>query len=180
MTKILIIGPQCSGKGTQGKLLEKYGFTHLSSGDLIRKSNEKVIGDYKKSGKYNLGIFLEDEYLFKLLEENLPKNSKKYTLDGFVRNITQAEYVKKRNLVDLVFYLKVNEKITLDRMIKRAKEEKRTDDTPKLMKSRLEIYHKETKPILSYLKKNFEFYEIDGSKSIQEVHEDVKKVLGLN
>ena len=71
MSKLLFIGPPGSGKGTQCKLLKKYGFTHLSSGDLIRSSTDPIIVKYREID-YPKGLLLSDGYLFKLLEKNLP------------------------------------------------------------------------------------------------------------
>ncbi|MBU2612317.1 MAG: nucleoside monophosphate kinase [Nanoarchaeota archaeon] len=177
MAKLLFIGPPGSGKGTQCKLLKKYGFSHLSSGDLIRSSTDPLIVKYREQD-YPKGLLLEDKLLFNLLEKSLPKNFDKYTLDGFVRTLPQAKYAKKKGLVDLVFYIKVYKKTAIGRILKRN--EGRKDDNPKSIGGRFLEYQNKTKPTLDYLKKNFEFYEIDGSKTIEEVNREVLKILGIN
>jgi len=176
MTKILFIGPPGSGKGTQAELLKKYKFSHLSSGDLIRNSNDPIIVKYRDI-EYSKGKLLSDGLLFNLVEKNIPKKSSKYILDGFIRTLPQAEYAKRKDLVNLVFYFSVDEKTAIKRILSRN--EGRADDNPSSIKKRFLEYREKTEPVLDYLRKNFEFYEIDGSKSIKEVHKELLKILGL-
>ncbi|NCO18127.1 adenylate kinase [Candidatus Pacearchaeota archaeon CG09_land_8_20_14_0_10_30_9] len=176
MTKILFIGPPGSGKGTQAELLKKYKFSHLSSGDLIRNSNDPIIVKYRDI-EYSKGKLLSDGLLFNLVEKNIPKKSSKYILDGFIRTLPQAEYAKRKDLVNLVFYFSVDEKTAIKRILSRN--EGRADDNPSSIKKRFLEYREKTEPVLDYLRKNFEFYELDGSKSIKEVHKELLKILGL-
>ena len=176
MTKILFIGPPGSGKGTQAELLKKYKFSHLSSGDLIRNSNDPIIVKYRDI-EYSKGKLLSDGLLFNLVEKNIPKKSSKYILDGFIRTLPQAEYAKRKDLVNFVFYFSVDEKTAIKRILSRN--EGRADDNPSSIKKRFLEYREKTEPVLDYLRKNFEFYELDGSKSIKEVHKELLKILGL-
>jgi len=176
MTKILFIGPPGSGKGTQAELLKKYKFSHLSSGDLIRNSNDPIIVKYRDI-EYSKGKLLSDGLLFNLVEKNIPKKSSKYILDGFIRTLPQAEYAKRKDLVNLVFYFSVDEKTAIKRIL--SQNEGRADDNPSSIKKRFLEYREKTEPVLDYLRKNFEFYELDGSKSIKEVHKELLKILGL-
>ncbi|HIH52129.1 MAG TPA: nucleoside monophosphate kinase [Nanoarchaeota archaeon] len=176
MAKILFIGPPGSGKGTQAELLKKYKFSHLSSGDLIRNSNDPIIVKYRDL-EYSKGKLLSDDLLFEIIEKNIPKKSSKYILDGFIRTLPQAEYAKRKDLVNLVFYFSVDEKTAIKRILSRN--DGRTDDNPSSIKKRFLEYREKTEPVLDYLRKNFEFYELDGSKSIKEVHKELLKILGL-
>ncbi|MCR4327819.1 MAG: nucleoside monophosphate kinase [Nanoarchaeota archaeon] len=185
MEKLLFIGPPGCGKGTQAKLLEKLGFVHFSSGDLIRSSKDPEVMDYVKSNGYVKGTYLRDETIYTMLNKaisTVPQTSRGYALDGFVRNLPQAIDAKERELIDKVIYFKIKEKTSIERRINRK--EGRTDDVPDSMKSRLEIYKKEVLPIIPYLKKNFKFYEIDanpnGEEGIRKIHDEVKKVLKLD
>ncbi|MDP3966511.1 MAG: nucleoside monophosphate kinase [archaeon] len=179
MAKILFVGPTCSGKGTQAKLLKKYGYTHLSSGDLIRESKDPEIVSYRESNDYKNGILLSDKLLFEILEKNLKKTSKKYILDGFIRNTDQAKYAKKKDLINLVFYFELDKETAVKRGLNRLKLEKRTDDTIKGLEGKFIVYEKKTLPMIAYLKKNFELYTLDAKKSIEEIHQEVKEILGL-
>ncbi len=177
MKKILFFGPPGSGKGTQAELLKKYKFEHISSGDLIRNSTEPVIINYKKR-EYPQGKLLSDKLLFYLIEKSLEKKYQKYILDGAIRTLPQAEYAKKKNLINFVFYFPLDEKTAIKRILKRN--EGRTDDNLISIKKRFAEYKKKTKSALEYLRKNFEFYEIDASKRIEEIHKEVLKVLGIH
>ena len=172
------MGFSSSGKGTQAKLLEKYGFAHFSSGNLIRESKDLVIIKYREGGDYEKGILLSDELLFELLEKALQKSPEKYILDGFIRNVTQAQYAKRNELVDLVFYFKVNKETATKRMLKRGMG--RTDDTLEAIEGKFNEFKKKTEPTLKYLRKNFEFYEINADLPIKKIHNEVLKVLKLS
>ncbi|MBS3084447.1 nucleoside monophosphate kinase [Candidatus Pacearchaeota archaeon] len=179
MKKLLFIGPPGSGKGTQAKLLEKYGFINLSSGDLIRKSSDSVIVKYKEI-EYPRGKLLSDRLIFKLIKEGiskLPRGSTGYILDGFIRTLPQAEYAKKKNLAETALYFSIDEKKAVERILKRN--EGRTDDNIISVKKRFDEYRKKTEPILNYLKENFKFYEIDAGKTIEEINGKVLGILGL-
>jgi len=128
--------------------------------------------------EYPQGKLLSDNLLFDLIEKNLPKKNSKYVLDGVIRTLPQAEYAKKRNLVNLVLYFSLDEKNAIERILKRN--ENRADDNLISVKKRFLEYEEKTKPILGYLKKNFEFYEINASKTIEEIHKEVLDILGLN
>lgn len=97
MRKLLFIGPPGSGKGTQAKFLKKYGFSIISTGELIRKSKNQKIKKYLEED-YAKGELLSDDLIFKLIKKEislLPKSTKGYILDGAVRNLNQAIYSKK-------------------------------------------------------------------------------------
>ena len=104
MEKILIIGYPGAGKGTQVKLLKKFGLYQISTGDAIRASKDPRIIDYKKD-QYSKGELLSDDLIFEIIKQeisNLPSSAKGYLLDGAVRTLHQAEYVKKHLLVEKV------------------------------------------------------------------------------
>ncbi len=179
MRKILIIGPPGSGKGTQAKLLGNYGIKQISTGDLIRASKDPKIVKYRNED-YNEGKLLPDDLIFGLIKDEiskLPKNSPGYILDGAVRTVPQAEYAHKNGLVKTVLYLNLNEKNATRRILSRG--EGRSDDNTESVKKRFAEYKAKTEPELPYLKKNFDFYEVDASKTIEEVNKEVLKILKL-
>jgi adenylate kinase len=179
MKKLLFIGPPGSGKGTQAKLLKKYKLIQLSTGDAIRKSKDKEIIKYRNEG-YARGDLLSDKLIFKIIKKEisrLPKSAKGYILDGAVRTLAQAEYVKKHNLVDEVVYYKLKKKTAIKRIL--ARKEGRSDDTLEAAKHRFLEYKTKTKPVLKYLKKNFKFHKISAEKTPEEIHEETLKKLKL-
>ena len=183
LEKVLFIGMPGSGKGTQAKLLAKYGFAHISTGDIIRKAfqeKDKLIMSYKEH--INEGGFLPDELILKLIEQsivNLPKSSIGYVLDGAVRTIKQAEFAVSKGLISNTVYFTLPEKQAIERLTKRHGLELRIDDSPKAIRNRFKVYKKQTAPILVYLKKHTNFIEIDASPSIEQIHKQVVKKLGL-
>lgn len=180
MKKILFTGVPGSGKGTQAKLLEKYGFKHVSTGDLIRRAwqdnNPKIIL-YKK--KIEAGGFLPDKLIFELIEKNISEPPK-YILDGAARTRSQAKFVIEKNLIDTVVHFSLTEDQAIERLKKRQEIEKRSDDNEEAIKVRFEEYRKKSEPLLQYLKENIKnYFEVDASPSIEEIHEEVLKILRL-
>lgn len=169
------MGMPGSGKGTQAKLLKKKKIYHISTGDVIRKSRKKEIVYYRNHG-YAKGDLLSDKIIFEIIKSQikiLPKDAKGYILDGAVRTLDQAKYVKKHNLIDEVIFYKLKKRTALKRLLNRH--EGRSDDNPKTIKHRFEVYKKETKPILRYLKKNFKFHKISAEPTIKEIHKETLK-----
>lgn len=179
MKRILFIGMPGAGKGTQAKMLVEKGFSHISTGDLIREAWKKEDPEIMKFKEHiEAGGFLPDENIFKLLEKNLPKEGEGYILDGAVRTINQAKEVKKRKIVEEVVFFSIHKQVALERLHNRN--ESRADDSPEAIEKRFEIYERETHPTVDYLKENFTFYEVDADFTPEEIHEDVLKTLGIN
>lgn len=184
MRKILFIGVPGSGKGTQAKLLEKHGLIHVSTGDIARKAfqdKDKLVVEYEDSVQKQ-GKLLPDNVLFKLLEqsiEKLPKDCKGYVLDGAVRTLPQAEFAINKKFVNITIFFTLSDQEAINRLTKRSKIEQRSDDSPEVIKNRLEVYQRQTSPVLDFLKKNTKFIEIDGSPTIEEIHDQVVKSLEL-
>ena len=173
------MGVPGSGKGTQANLLEKYGLIHTSTGDVIRNSPDPEMVKYREEG-YKRGELLEDSLIFKIIKEEIAKldeNTKGYILDGAVRTILQAKYVKENQLVDEIIFFDLEKDDAVQRILNRN--EGRSDDNVASIERRFGEYKKKTEPIMDYLKKNFEFHSINAKPDVEEIHEEVKKVLGL-
>lgn len=178
MIKVLFIGAPGSGKGTQAKLLKKYNLYQISPGEVIRKSKDKKIIKYKKESEK--GMLLPNRIIFEILKkeiEKLPKKANGYILDGAVRTMEQAKYVKEHNLVNEVVFYKIKKKTAIKRILSRK--DGRNDDAPQIIKERFYEYKKKTKPILKFLKKNFHFYKISAEKTPEEIHKETLKKLRL-
>jgi len=179
MKKILFMGYPGAGKGTQAKLLEKFGIYHISTGDVIRTSTDPRIIEYRNEG-YKKGDLLSDDLLFEILKKSisdLPKNAKGYVLDGAVRDLTQANYIKDHNLVDTVIIFTLSKETATKRLLNRN--EGRTDDNLEAINHRFVVYKEKTKPILEFLKENFEYYEVDAEGAVEEINKETLKVLRL-
>ncbi|MFH1802405.1 MAG: nucleoside monophosphate kinase [archaeon] len=199
--KILLIGPQASGKGTQAKLLAKrLGVPHISTGDLLRNAT----GDLRKEiDSYIVaGNLYPDEGMLKILkgrfEESDCENG--WILDGFPRNLKQAEMLDSITKIDKVVEISISDDEAVKRISDRrhcedckqdynlvtmppkdpAKCDKcggklvaRADDTPEAARKRLGIYHADTEPILEH----YPHVKINGEQSVENVFEDVLKAL---
>ncbi len=184
MRKLLFIGMPGSGKGTQAEFLEKKGFRHISTGDLIRegwKNKDPLVMPYKES--IEAGNFLPDSAVFPLVERATKKTEgfKGYILDGAIRNLNQAKVFVQKGFFDEVFFFKLDEKTAIKRIGNRAKKskEKRKDDSLDVIKKRFDIYYSETRPILDFLKTKTKYHEIDASPSPEKIHKEVLKILGI-
>ena len=186
---IFILGPQGSGKGTQGRLLaEKLGFFFWEMGGVLRANRDFVLADGEKVGEIlDRGAYLSDAQLFEILNLKLPEipDGKGIIFDAIPRRIGQAEFILKwlaergnKNLVTI--FLNLPREESLRRLMLRAEIEKRADDTLAAIRSRLKLYEEVTLPILDYMRTHTKFIEIDGSPSVSEVTNEIDKAMGLN
>lgn len=184
---IVFYGPEGSGKGTQAKILaEILKIPHIQSGDLVRDAaqNDKgLIGDVARKALAT-GKYVADSEMFVLWKKRLKQKDAKegWIIDGFPRNITQAEFLfdkvsKYGYTIDKVFYLELSEEEALRRLQARKRELFRgsniTHDTPELIKSRLSEFKKGQEELLEYLRKKGVLEEINGDRSVEEVHKDI-------
>ena len=185
---IVIFGAPGSGKGTQSeKLIEKYGLTHISTGDVLRKEikNGSKLG--KIAEEYiSKGQLLPDELIVNILADTLDKCEivKGVIFDGFPRTIPQAEALKKvlseRNIdISVVLGLEVEEKELIDRLLKRGAISGRSDDNIETINKRLEVYHSQTDPLREYYIKEGKYKPITGDGTIDEIFEKIKKAIAL-
>ena len=185
---LILLGPPGCGKGTQAaNLVEKYDYYQLSTGDMLREAvandtqTGKIVKNVLASGK-----LVDDDLIIKLMEEKLiaTRSNPGRIFDGFPRTLIQAnelEGLLKRNQMklDLVIELVVDQHSLLERILKRAQEseEKRDDDNSVIVKKRLEVYNKETKPIVDFYGSKNNLIKIDGMRSIQEVSNTIENLI---
>lgn len=182
--KLILFGPPGAGKGTQAKKISShYNIPHLSTGNIFRYNikNETELGKKVKS-ILDAGKLVPDETVVELVVDELQhdKYDNGYILDGFPRTIPQAEALdeylsSKGTSIDLFLNLEVPEKELVNRILSRA--EGRSDDTPEKVKTRLDVYHKQTAPVLNHYKKQSKVQQINGVGSIEEIFGRIKKVL---
>ena len=185
---VLVLGPQGSGKGTQAKLISKtYGMPQIATGDMARELRElgTPLGREVKE-IYDRGELLSDELIVRMIRDRLSRGDTipGFVLDGFPRNLAQAEALDEllteldRDL-DVVFDLQVADRETLiERMIKRAAEENRTDDTPEAFRRRLEIYDEQTAPLVEYYRANqANVVGIHADRPVDDVFAEIREAL---
>ncbi|WP_203136325.1 adenylate kinase [Microbacterium sp. JZ31] len=177
-TRLLIVGPQGSGKGTQGaRIAEAFGIPVVSTGDIFR-ANIKEGTDLGKQVKAitDAGDLVPDEITFAIVRERLeqPDAADGFLLDGFPRNVAQValldEFLGGRgDALDAVIELDVPREESLQRISLRAQSEGRSDDTEAAIAHRLDIYERETAPILAVYRTREVVDTIDGVGSLDEI-----------
>lgn len=181
--KIILSGIQGSGKSTQGNLLsDKLGVSYLSSGHIFREMAkvESQWGRYVKEALM-AGHLIPDDKTIPIIKEYLqkPDYQKGYILDGFPRTVVQAKAFQDG--IDYVLYLKVSDREALKRLRGRSQNKgSREDDKEAVIKKRISLFHEMTEPVLTYYRQKGLLLEIDGQRSIEEIHEDIVNQLGLH
>ena len=185
---ILVLGPQGCGKGTQAKRIKAtYGIPHIATGDMLREMKE-LPTDLGRELKevMDRGDLVNDELMVRLIRDRLSRGDTLagFALDGFPRTMPQAEALEELlggmgRKLDVVFDFQVpDHDVLIRRMLKRAEEEGRSDDTPEAMKRRLELYDKETAPLIDYYRtRRANVVGIHADRAIDEVFEEIRYVL---
>ncbi|MBT8190989.1 MAG: adenylate kinase [Saprospiraceae bacterium] len=179
MINLILFGPPGSGKGTQAKMLvEKYGLTHISTGDLFRNEigNGTPLG-LKAKAFMDAGKLVPDEVTIGMLENrvNETNNQKGYILDGFPRTINQSEALDKffesRNTeVTHLLALEVTDEEIIKRLLERGKTSGRPDDAnEEVIKDRIVEYNAKTSQVFDYYAKQEKSQSVNGIGSIDEI-----------
>ena len=179
--KLLFLGPPGAGKGTQASLFsKKYSLDHLSTGDLLRDevSSGSVLG-LKAAEIMNKGELVSDELVLSIVEGRLVNSQKGWLLDGFPRNVNQANSLKKLlEKINQPLESVISIKIADDYLIKRLLERGRQDDNEQVITNRLKIYREKTSPLIDLYKKEGILQEIEGNADIDVVFSCIEKALG--
>jgi adenylate kinase len=185
---ILLLGPQGSGKGTQAKRISRdYGIPHIATGDIIRamKQEDSDLGRELKA-VYDRGELVSDDMMIRIIEERLGYDDAQdgFILDGFPRTMTQAEALDAmlRDLdrtLDIVFEFQLRDREMLQRrLLQRAADEDRSDDTPEAIERRLALYYEQTEPLVEYYRtRHGKVVGIHADRSIDEVYAEVQAAL---
>ncbi|MEV8370962.1 adenylate kinase [Microbacterium sp. NPDC064584] len=178
MTRLLIVGPQGSGKGTQGvRIAEAYGIPAISTGDMFRaavKSGSEL--GTKVTEIIEAGNLVPDELTSAVVRDRLSQADAEggFLLDGYPRNLGQVADLDaflggRGEKLDAVIELLVPRAESIERLTLRAKEQGRTDDTEQVIENRLAIYERETAPILDVYRAQGIALEVDGVGSLDEI-----------
>lgn len=186
--RILFLGPQGAGKGTQAKRIEsEYGLPHIATGDILRKA----IADGTELGRlarpiYEAGKLVPDDLIIGVIRDRLAEADADdgFVLDGFPRNLPQTEALDDMLLeidrpLDVVLELRVPREVAVERMLRRAEEEDRSDDTPQAIAERLALYDEVTLPVIDHYAPTGKLVVIHGNKPIDAVWAEIQDALEL-
>jgi adenylate kinase len=183
---ILLLGPQGSGKGTQAKrIASEYGLAHVATGDMFREAIAR---------RTPLGLQVEpilaggqlvpDELTIGLIRERLAEEDAQegFILDGFPRNAVQAEalddlLVELGRPLDVIFEFQIPDDVCIERLLRRAREEGRVDDTPEVIAERLRIYHTETEPLIEHYLSTGKVVGIHADRPVDQVWMEIQEAL---
>jgi adenylate kinase len=181
---LLVLGPQGAGKGTQAKrIATAYDIPHVSTGDMFRAaiSAGSELGQTVQ-GILARGDLVPDGVTIAMIQERLASADNGFVLDGFPRNLAQAEALDDTlgaisRVLDAILFFELPDDIATARMLKRAQEEDRPDDTPEVIARRLELYHSETEPIVEHYRATGKLVPLHAERSVDEVWAEVQEAL---
>jgi len=187
MFNLVIFGPPGAGKGTQSeKILDKYGLTHLSTGDVFRSNikGETELGVLAKS-YIDRGDLVPDEVTIAMVEDFLTNHSdaRGFVFDGFPRTITQGEVLddilsNKNTAINIVLALEVVEDELVRRLLERGKISGRSDDQSEdKIRNRFNEYQQKTEPLLQYYEKQGKIVRVNGMGSIDEIFNNLSQAI---
>lgn len=175
--RLMIIGIQGSGKGTQAKLIAKhFKLKRIPVGKILRDEIKSKSRDGKILAKYmNKGLMAPNKIVNKLVLRKTPKNN--FIIDGFPRDEKQLKVADKIN-IENVIVLTLPKKEVYRRIKKRRKLEKRTDDQEDALETRLKLFYKHSPKIIKHYKDKV--IKINGNQTRSKVFSDIKKALKTN
>ena len=209
---VLILGAPGAGKGTQSEnIVAEYGVDHVTTGDALRANKEMDIGhldlEYDTPGEYmDRGELVPDEVVNEIVEKALSE-ADGYVLDGYPRNLDQAEHLSEITDLDVVLYLDVDEDVLVERLTgRRVCEEcgatyhvefsppeeegicdkcggdlyQREDDTEETARERIRVYEENTAPVVEFYDERGRLASIDGEQTPDEVWADTKDAIESN
>ncbi|OAQ54821.1 hypothetical protein HTG_04440 [Natrinema mahii] len=203
--RILILGAPGAGKGTQSaKIIEEFGVDHITTGDALRSNKEMDISDmdteYDTPGEYmDQGELVPDDVVNAIVDEALSQ-ADGFVLDGYPRNLEQAEELEGMTDLDVVLYLDVGEEELVHRLTGRRLDpetgdiyhveynppedpevedrlEQRDDDTEETVRERLSVFHENTEPVIEYYDEQGDLERVDGEQAPDAVWADVKDTI---
>ena len=181
--RILILGPQGSGKGTQAKrIAAAYDVPHVATGDTLRAA---VVDGSELGAQVHpileRGDLVPDELMVDLIRERLADEDG-FVLDGFPRTMAQAEaldamFEEIGKPLDAVILLRVSDEVAIARLEARAREEGRADDSPEAIRNRLRLYHELTELVVDrYQAAGIEVI-VDGEQTMDGVFTAIQDAL---
>jgi len=203
--RILILGPPGAGKGTQSSnIAEEYDVEHVTTGDALRSNKEMDISDmdteYDTPGEYmDAGDLVPDEVVNAIVDEALSQ-ADGFVLDGYPRNLEQAEELEGMTELDVVLSVDVDRDVLVDRLTGRRVDPEtgenyhvefnmpddedvrdrlvqREDDNEESVKNRLDVFDENTAPVIDHYADHDGFVAIDGEQTPDEVWADIRAAI---
>ncbi len=186
MKRLIFLGPPGAGKGTQAKLLaEREKLVHISTGDMLRSAVAAgtELGKQVK-GIMDSGNLVPDKLIVDLIAERILQTDCKngYILDGFPRTVAQAEalsaMLQQRNeKISQVIFFEVTPEDLRKRLEYRRGAEARVDDSVETQIERLQVYEKQTAPLVDYYQKTRSLKRVDAAGTVEEVFKKLQSVV---
>jgi adenylate kinase len=186
MTRLLIVGPPGAGKGTQSiRLTAEFGIPAIATGDIFRANirNKTELG-LQVSAIINAGDYVPDSLTNDLVASRLKEDdcAPGFLLDGYPRTVDQLRFLDgmlaaEGASLDAVIQLVADEDELVSRLLKRAHEEGRTDDTAETIRHRQGLYQRETAPIIAVYKERGLVVEIDALGAVDDVADRITAAL---
>ncbi|MEM6841998.1 MAG: adenylate kinase [Bacteroidota bacterium] len=187
MLNVVLFGPPGAGKGTQSqKLIEEFGLTHISTGDLFRKH----LGEGTELGKkaqafMDEGRLVPDQLVIDMVDDKLQEenNANGIIFDGFPRTIPQAKALdelldRKDTPINGMIALSVPDDELITRLLERGKTSGRADDqNQEKIATRLQVYQTETIPVATYYEAQDRYEQVDGVGTIDVIYERIKQAI---
>jgi adenylate kinase len=183
---IVMLGAPGAGKGTQAvRIAEAHGIPHISTGEMLRGAIAagSELG-MKAKEIVESGALVPDELIVEVIRERLSQPDARggFVLDGFPRTIGQAKALdallaELGRPLEIVLELELEQNTAVERMLGRAAEQGRADDTPEVIKNRFEVYRRQTEPLSNYYRSKGILVAIDSAPSMDEVFAEIERVL---
>ena len=184
---ILLLGAPGSGKGTQGKILaERLGLPKITTGDILRAAVQARTPLGREAKRYmDGGMLVPDAVILGLLKDELAKPEAVHgaVFDGFPRTAAQAQLVdevlaERGQRLNHVLLLDVPQEELVRRMRGRATQEGRSDDTPEAIQTRLQVYQRDTAPLIAHYAERGIVHRVPGTGTVEEIANAIKLVIG--
>jgi adenylate kinase len=186
-TNILLLGPPGAGKGTQAAVLvERLGIPQISTGDMLRAAvaDQTPVG-LEASRFMDRGDLVPDATVIGVAGERIakPDAASGFILDGFPRTTAQARALDDLlegmgSKLEICIALTVDEEGGVQRMLKRAEIEGRSDDNEETIRNRMQVYAADTAPLLAYYRERGILSEVDGMGTVDEIAMRIEEALG--
>jgi adenylate kinase len=184
---ILILGAPGSGKGTQGKLLaDRLGLPKITTGDLVRAAMQDGTPLGVEAKKfYDEGKLVPDSVILGMIKDELdrPEAKQGAIFDGFPRTAAQAELVDKTlaqrgQRLNHILLMDVTEEELVRRMRARAQIEGRSDDAPEAIATRLQVYQRDTAPLIAHYAQRGIVHRVPGTGTVETIAGEIKRIIG--